>query len=347
MATSDEYLLAQILAQRDRDYQSNPWAVAGSSLANMPMPQTDSPWTNTLGAFARGIAPGIQVYGRKQVDQSYGGDNGYMSQLADIIGSPSREDALNSPGAAGFKEKFADILPLADIADSIETRQKKEAAAAELAKTQAEIQKRQQLVPILAQEEGAKEKAKVEAQAPIKQAEAKTKESEALFSLTDKLRGEISSAPEFKAYSEIQPQIKALRKWASDDKASTDPAFLYSYFKILDPGSTVREGEIHLADTSNPLLVSLVNRVNKDLKGGSGIGVSTKKAMVTAVEEIVEARRQQYAAIAAPRVKYGESRGVKPEDIVMLPFESQPSGEARFEIRTGPDGKRYKVLLGQ
>jgi hypothetical protein len=57
--------------------------------------------------------------------------------------------------------------------------------------------------------------------------------------LRDDYKGEIA----YKQYATVLPQMSIITSSAKDPSGASDMALIFSYMKLLDPGSTVREGE--------------------------------------------------------------------------------------------------------
>lgn len=85
------------------------------------------------------------------------------------------------------------------------------------------------------------------------------------FDIAAKLRGEYNKqAAEFTGVADAFQRIKDS---ASDPSAAGDLALIFNYMKVLDPGSTVREGEFATAEQAGSIPTQIVAKYNKVLNG--------------------------------------------------------------------------------
>lgn len=85
------------------------------------------------------------------------------------------------------------------------------------------------------------------------------------FDLEKKLRGEVIDAT--KPFNVVQDAAGRILSTAKDPSAAGDLSLIFSYMKMLDPGSTVREGEFATAQNAAGVPVQIQNLWNK-LKSG-------------------------------------------------------------------------------
>lgn len=81
------------------------------------------------------------------------------------------------------------------------------------------------------------------------------------------LRKEYSSSPAFKRTQEIAEAFGKIKKAASAPTAAGDLSLIYAYMKLLDPGSSVREGEFANAQNASGLPQKVVSMYNQALNG--------------------------------------------------------------------------------
>lgn len=81
------------------------------------------------------------------------------------------------------------------------------------------------------------------------------------------LRGEYMGNPTTKRTMEVADAYQRMNAVARQGTAASDMSLIYSYMKIVDPGSTVREGEFANAQQAAGVPEQILNLYNKALKG--------------------------------------------------------------------------------
>lgn len=83
------------------------------------------------------------------------------------------------------------------------------------------------------------------------------------------LRKEYTALPEAHAFRQVSAAYNKITNLPENSKfsAADDMALIYGYMKILDPGSTVREGEYASAEQARGIPADIVARYNSMLKG--------------------------------------------------------------------------------
>ena len=99
------------------------------------------------------------------------------------------------------------------------------------------------------------------------QAKIDTKGSQYKTELENKLRKEINSDKETKQFIEVKNMLANVREASKGRSAADDLALIFSYMKILDPGSVVREGEFANAQNTAGIPERIVVMRDKILSG--------------------------------------------------------------------------------
>lgn len=84
--------------------------------------------------------------------------------------------------------------------------------------------------------------------------------------ITD-LRKEFNNSPEAKAFAVVKPMYETVKNTAELKTAAGDLSLIFAYMKILDPNSTVREGEFANAQNAGGVDDKIRNLYNKVMKG--------------------------------------------------------------------------------
>jgi hypothetical protein len=85
------------------------------------------------------------------------------------------------------------------------------------------------------------------------------------FDIAAKLRGEYNK--EASTFTGVADAYQRIKDSAADPSAAGDLALIFNYMKVLDPGSTVREGEFATAEQAGSIPTQIIAKYNKILKG--------------------------------------------------------------------------------
>jgi len=87
------------------------------------------------------------------------------------------------------------------------------------------------------------------------------------FSNVTEIRKEFNNRPEVKTFRDVSTQYEKIKKAAEVPSAAGDLSLIFGYMKMLDPGSTVREGEFANAQNAGGVDDQLRNMYNKARSG--------------------------------------------------------------------------------
>jgi len=99
----------------------------------------------------------------------------------------------------------------------------------------------------------------------VKAAKDQSESQKERFNRTQDLRKEYTSHPVTKETKELESNYSRILQ--AEKTGAGDQALIFSYMKMLDPASTVREGEFATAQNSGGLPAAVVNSYNKLLNG--------------------------------------------------------------------------------
>lgn len=134
------------------------------------------------------------------------------------------------------------------------------------------------------------------------------------FKREEKLRGEfIKLSKDFRSVRDAYGRINASAK---DPSAAGDLALIFNYMKVLDPGSTVREGEFATAQNSAGVPERIRARLNS-VMSGERLGEATRQDFVSRAQSLYQQQesffnqnRKHYSTLA-------ESYGLNPDNITV------------------------------
>jgi hypothetical protein len=160
---------------------------------------------------------------------------------------------------------------------------------------------------------------------PIASVDPKATTKPELFDVAAKLRSEYNM--QAKDFTGVADAYQRIRDSASNPSAAGDIALLFNYLKVLDPGSTVREGEFETVASSGGLPSRVQSIYNKMVDGMLPTGVradvmNRATTLYKGQEERFEKRvKQRYEGLAR---RYG----LDPAEVLSSPNAGGPQSFA-------------------
>lgn len=161
------------------------------------------------------------------------------------------------------------------------------------------------------------------------------------------LRKEFNQRPEVKDYREVSSaynQIKDL--FSKAPSAASDIAGIFSYMKMLDPGSVVREGEFATAQNAAGVPDQVRNLANKVISG-QRLNPKQRADFLAQAESIHESRGRRFGEIAGEYRGYATDFGIDPNQITTVPSSATPkTGPTKAPPKVGEVVKGYRYKGG-
>lgn len=133
----------------------------------------------------------------------------------------------------------------------------------------------------------------------------------------------------------IGDSYNTIKKLAANPSPAGDISLIFSYMKMNDPGSTVREGEYANAQNAGSIPTTLVAKYNKMLAGDT-LAPSQRKDFEAQARNIYEAQRDRHDKTVRKRYEaLARKNNVDPESVVS-DFEEQAS-EGPTQIKSDAD----------
>jgi len=124
--------------------------------------------------------------------------------------------------------------------------------------------------------------------------------------------------------NQAQPHIQisqAYRKIVSaPETAAGDMSRIFGYMKILDPGSTVREGEYASAENARGVPASVMAQYNKVLNG-QRLTPQQRNEFTQSAGDLVNSQKQQFGDVAKYYGDISGRYGVNPQNIIYDPYQ--------------------------
>jgi len=152
------------------------------------------------------------------------------------------------------------------------------------------------------------------------------------------LRKQFEARPEVKDWRAVSQSFRQIRSAAAAPSAQNDIAIIFSYMKMLDPGSVVREGEFATAQNAAGVPDRIRNMWNK-AQEGERLNPEQRKGMVSSAAAVVNAMKPRYDAVANEYRSYASDYGANPDRVARPSPTAGPNGGAKV-IRYDANGKR-------
>lgn len=154
---------------------------------------------------------------------------------------------------------------------------------------------------------------------------------------SSKLRKEFDSLPEVRDFKDVDVAYKKIQGAAKNVSAAGDLSLIFAYMKMLDPGSTVREGEFANAQNAGGVDDKAKAAYNNVLNG-QRLTESQRADFLGQAKGLYEAQRQQYSAAAQRYRGLAEKQKMAPDDVAMdRAGDDQP--EPMVNVKRKSDGK--------
>ena len=166
----------------------------------------------------------------------------------------------------------------------------------------------------------------------VKEVELGFKKGDKQFDKEDKLRKEFEKGT--KDFIKVRDAFGRIQASASDPSAAGDLALIFNFMKVLDPGSTVREGEFATAASAAGIDQRLRAQYNKVIEG-TRLGDTQRADFVNRAQKLYASQLKQYQSHEDYYRGLAETYNLDPENVVYGMGES-----ITFEnFGTGDDAK--------
>lgn len=186
-----------------------------------------------------------------------------------------------------------------------------------------------------AREEGRYQRETSGALTPAQQAE----QSARAFSQERQLRTDFGNSEAVKNFASVRPNIEIIgniaRRAQSGQQisAADDLALIFSYMKLLDPGSVVREGEFANAQNTGGLDDRIVNAYNRVLNGNR-LNNNQRNEFFQSATGVMRGYQSSYEEAATRNRSLAESYGLEPDRIAPAPPARDPNQGQRRRPQT-------------
>lgn len=158
------------------------------------------------------------------------------------------------------------------------------------------------------------------------------------------LRKEFNARPEVKEFRDVSTSYRQIEKLKTQDTGPGDISLIFSFMKMLDPGSVVREGEFATAQNSGGIPDRIVNAYNKALSG-ERLNKKQRDEFANQARNIFDTRKTRFDEISEEYRGYAQGYDLNPDRVVSgassAPPTAQASASAPAGAKRGADGSYY------
>ena len=167
------------------------------------------------------------------------------------------------------------------------------------------------------------------------------------FSLKTSLRKEFNLLPDVKAFNDVASSYDVISDIANRKQPSPqdDLSLIYSYVKMLDPASVVREGEFATAENSASVPDRIRNAYNKVVEG-TRLNSDQRSQYSNAAKGIYESRSRRYNDLVSEYSDYARDAGLDPREVLRARGIAGPALDAQNTGGAGGAGPAIGTVKG-
>lgn len=151
-------------------------------------------------------------------------------------------------------------------------------------------------------------------------------DNEKLITIAKDLRKEYSD--QTKTFKEVQDAFDRIN--SAEETAAGDLALIFSYMKMLDPGSVVREGEFATAQNAAGVPQRVLNIYNNILSG-ERLNPGQRKSFISQAKSLFEPIKNKEQEVRQGIKRIGNKLGIKDEDLFYsVEIEEQETDSANI-----------------
>lgn len=128
---------------------------------------------------------------------------------------------------------------------------------------------------------------------------------------------------EVKVYNDIRDSYEKIREASTLTSAAGDMGLIFNFMKMLDPGSTVREGEFATAQQTTGVSGYIINLYNQSIDG-SRLNAQQRREFVELAQNLYEQTAQNLNDLNAQTGSRFEGYGMNPSQFLITPEQYEP-----------------------
>lgn len=145
------------------------------------------------------------------------------------------------------------------------------------------------------------------------------------------LRKELNALEPVKTFGNVTAAYGKIKAAIDNPSAASDLSAIFAYMKMLDPGSTVREGEFANAQNATGVGGKIINAYNKVLSG-ERLSPEQRADFLAQARGLYEVEKKRYDEQVSRYRDLAKKRGGNPDDVMPLRTEGGSSAPAPGKI---------------
>lgn len=174
------------------------------------------------------------------------------------------------------------------------------------------------------------------------------------FKQGDSLRKEFQGLKPVKEFDDVTASMQKIVNSSKDPNPATDIALITSFMKIIDPGSTVREGEFATAQNAGSIDQTIRSTYNSMLNG-QRLTAEQREYFVNSAGRLYTAHADQYSKLKDQYGALAQRQGLDPESVFIkrdrMNMEQKKQPQSEYEdgqvIRNPSTGETMIMRNGQ
>jgi hypothetical protein len=146
-----------------------------------------------------------------------------------------------------------------------------------------------------------------------------------------------------KDFVKVRDAYRRIEASATDPSPAGDLALIFNYMKVLDPGSTVREGEFATAQNAAGVPTRVINTYNR-VMSGERLAPEQRNDFVGRAQGLYQAQEGGLAQLEDQYTRLAQSAGVDPQDVIVDYRVKSPEKPPEGDIATPQTDEEYNAL---
>lgn len=177
------------------------------------------------------------------------------------------------------------------------------------------------------------------------EAKATSDKSQQTFNNIDKIQGNIRLDPDIKDFIQTRDGYERVQTGAVQQNGQGDLALLFGYMKMLDPNSTVREGEFASAQEAMGYAQKLLNLPQQWISGDR-LTPDARKQFADSAQKLYSRKEASYLRAADFYGKQADQYGI-PRDMVLRDFGTTANNPAEVQAAARDQQVNAGIPSGQ
>lgn len=147
------------------------------------------------------------------------------------------------------------------------------------------------------------------------------------------LRKEFNTLPDVKTFNDVDSAFQKVKSAAGNPSAAGDLSAIFAYMKMLDPGSSVREGEFANAQNAGGIDQKIAAAYNNVLNG-QRLTPAQRADFIKQAAGLHQVHRAKYDTAAARYRELATHQGSAPADVVPPPV-APAAAKKKYKMQGG------------